>query len=215
MRHLLQVQLEIELYNQGPRNLPVLWEKLVSVTIFCDMDGVLADFDAGVIAAHGKDPVKDQRPAGEWDIATFWGLSQPDFWKPLSSFDFWANLPVCDGALEFFEGLRNRAPVALLTNPSESADCVLGKREWIARNLKGWKGPVYFVYGSKKHIAGPGKILVDDKDENVEEWRRCGGAAVLVPRRWNKRHGIIAEAGALGLALGDVCIEVSNCLARR
>lgn len=38
----------------------------------------------------------------------------------------------------------------------------------------------------KEVFSGPGRALIDDRDENVEGWEKAGGIGVLVPRPWNK-----------------------------
>jgi hypothetical protein len=42
---------------------------------------------------------------------------------------------------------------------------------------------------AKASVAGPGKILIDDKNENIDEWEAAGGIGILYPRPWNRLAG--------------------------
>ncbi len=48
-------------------------------------------------------------------------------------------------------------------------------------------------YAPKSLLAGPDTLLIDDKDENITEFRAGGGHGILVPRPWNKLHGWAGE----------------------
>jgi 5'(3')-deoxyribonucleotidase len=59
------------------------------------------------------------------------------------------------------------------------------KREWpdVVKEKR-----VIICAGSevKASVAGPGKILIDDKNENIDEWEAAGGMGILYPRPWNR-----------------------------
>lgn len=156
--------------------------------IFFDQDGVLADFTRAALRAHGKTlPIMEAK----WDFPSqvgFTGASDPEFWKPLG-FDFWASLPVHADGLALFRRLACHHPkdrFAVLSSPCETAGCVDGKRAWIAEHVPELAKRAFFG-SAKEMFAGPAKLLIDDRDENVERFRAAGGHAVLVPRPWNKR----------------------------
>ena len=65
-----------------------------------------------------------------------------------------------------------------------SADCYSGKAEWITKfDQKRGKHALrdLMICNSKdKHlIAGPTRILIDDREANVKDWQTAGGLAVL------------------------------------
>lgn len=45
----------------------------------------------------------------------------------------------------------------------------------------------YIMTARKELLAGADAILIDDRLENVEEFRKAGGEAVLFPSRWQGR----------------------------
>ena len=90
--------------------------------------------------------------------------------------------------------------ICVLTSPSKYPHCVPGKRAWISKHYP--KLTRQILFGSCKHfIAGPNKLLIDDKDSNVKEFHGAGGASILVPRPWNSHSKycdgvmLVVEAG--------------------
>ena len=159
---------------------------------FIDMDGVIADFVVGACRAHNRpSPYGDPKSLGVFDIEKLWGMTPSEFWLPCDGERFWDDLPKtveADGimalALETF-GLEN---VAVLTTPSMSPYCVPGKRRWIRRHFPELAKSMIFS-SAKRFLGGPGRVLIDDRDRNIEEFSGYGGHGVMVPRPWNKMHG--------------------------
>ncbi len=151
-----------------------------------DLDGVLVDFVGGALSLHGKHvPPSEVR----WDFLTQIGLEPADFWRPLGR-SFWAGLPwTAEGRelLDVVEDVFGPENVCLLTSPCATPGCCEGKLDWVARELPAYRRRV--LVGACKHlVAGPGKLLLDDHDANVEAFREAGGSAILVPRPWNDRR---------------------------
>lgn len=179
--------------------------------VFFDLDGVLADFVGGALKAHGK-----ELPPGEvqWDFCTqigFSGVNDAAFWSPLG-FDFWAGLGVLpDGLclLRAVERLVDPDRIAFLSSPCESPGCVDGKRAWVAAHFPEYRRRLFL--GSAKHLfAGPGKVLVDDHDANIDGFHEAGGQTVCPPRPWNRWK---AECLAGGLFdVGAVTRHVRSCV---
>lgn len=150
--------------------------------ILLDMDGVLVDFVGGAFAWHGK-TIPDAVP---WSIWEAMGLSEREFWEPLG-YDFWANLGWTEDGqdlVERLEEMAGTANIAILSSPCLTAGCAEGKLAWIKRHVPQFSRQ-YLLGPAKEFAASPDRVLVDDYWHNVEKFRKCGGAAVMVPRQWN------------------------------
>lgn len=155
------------------------------VSIFFDVDGVIADFVGGILKQHNREDI--QRKDVRWGLEAQLGIAPADFWHPLG-FEFWANLPMLDDGWRFLqqaEWMLGAANIGLLTSPCDTPGCIDGKRKWIKRYFPDYERRTFF--GSAKHLfAGPTKILVDDNDDNCRRFMEAGGQTLLVPRPWNE-----------------------------
>ena len=160
------------------------------IKVFLDMDGVIADFLSGVSKAHNR-PLPYDRPEamGVWDTEVLWGITAKEFWAPVDNLSFWKGLDKTKEAdalvdlLSFHYGEKN---ICILTAPSKSPWCVPGKRWWIEKHFPQFKDRMIFA-SAKEFLAGPNKILVDDRTQNLKHFEAAGGTGILVPRLWN--HG--------------------------
>jgi hypothetical protein len=152
--------------------------------IFIDLDGVLANFVDSARGVHGLSTPWEKCT---WDFYQREGLTDDTFWNPLGTL-FWSSLPRTDEFDAVLAAARNLADeknIFILSSPCGTPGCITGKAAWIERNLPEFTKRVIFT--SNKHIfSGPGRLLIDDHDKNVEQWVAAGGAAVLFPRPWNK-----------------------------
>lgn len=164
------------------------------VTVFFDLDGVLANFVRGALVHYGRQDVGEGYV--RWGIEAQLGLSPAEFWSGLG-FDFWANLePYGDGFHLFARAAELCGEnIGLLTSPCDTAGCVDGKRAWVARHLPAYSRHLFV--GSAKHLfAGPDKVLVDDHDANVDKFSAAGGRTVQPPRPWNRyAHNCLPGGG--------------------
>lgn len=158
------------------------------MTLFLDLDGVLADFVGGILLAHGR-PWPDRWPPGHWEMAEVLGLTPYQFWLPACCESFWADLPLtpeCSAIVSLAE--RYSQEVFLCSTPSQAPESWSGKLRWIGRHLPAYTRRTILMV-DKALLAGPWSCLVDDNDENVARFRAFGGQAVLVPRHWNSMPG--------------------------
>jgi 5'(3')-deoxyribonucleotidase len=173
--------------------------------VLLDMDGVLADFVGGCAKAHKREsPYAHGMGRGVWDMAQLWKISDEEFWAPTNSRDFWLGLEKTAEADAFVEaanklvGVEN---VAILSSPSDFEGCVGAKREWLNRHFPQFDNGKRMIFAySKGFIAGPHRLLVDDRDKNIVEFRKAGGMAILVPRHWNRGHVVAHRAAEIVLA---------------
>ena len=135
--------------------------------IYCDMDGVLADFDKGYKELTGV------------DLGGKHAKGDAKFWKPISDAgsNFWLNLDWMSGGKTLWNYIKQYNPT-LLSAPSRENESRLGKRLWVKNNIPGTK--LILASASKKqNYSGTNKILIDDRPDNIEQWRSKGGIGIL------------------------------------
>ena len=155
--------------------------------IFCDMDGVLVDFDegykelTGVSTQHADSQGKDE----------FWKLYRDSLKnKDIPERSYWANLDWMPDGKQLWDYISPYNPY-VLTAPSvnfdipfeerykvENNESMQGKTEWVQRlpNMR----KIYFrSAGRKADFAGPNKILIDDRKDTIDKWNANGGIGIL------------------------------------
>ena len=160
-------------------------------TCYLDVDGILADFVSGALAAHGKTLPYAETRWGFPEQIGFSGVDEPLFWLPLG-YDFWRNLPLCPDAHNLVVAVESRFSdrVVLMTSPCDTPGAVEGKVDWIRHHLPEYRRR--FFVGPAKHLAAaPCKLLIDDHDGNCDRFVAEGGNAWSPPRPWN-RHAVRA-----------------------
>jgi len=162
--------------------------------IFFDMDGVLARFVDGSLARHGLPAIPPHDI--NWNFYDRFGLSDPEFWKPLEDSAFWASLePHGDGMDLFGRVLAHVGPerIGFLSSPG-CRGSVDGKKDWLSKHLPD-VAKNHFFGVKKEMVAAPCKLLIDDHDPNIDKFAAAGGRTVLVPRSWNRRRNEIDAEG--------------------
>jgi FMN phosphatase YigB (HAD superfamily) len=161
------------------------------VICFLDLDGCLVDFTAGVLRQFA---LPADTPITSWhfdrQLAARLGLSRESFWQALGE-DFWRCLPwMADGRqlLTEVEGTFGVANVFLLSSPCATYGCREGKHQWVQKHLPNYVNRT-FLGQAKYAFAASDKVLLDDNDDNVAQFRAAGGHAILVPRPWNQKRG--------------------------
>ena len=162
------------------------------VEVFLDLDGVLVDFVNGACKLHGvNNPYLSVDNLGKYEICDLIDIPPSKFFASMGH-DFWANLEWLPDGKEIIDAILKYVKpeqVTLLTSPIKTLGCTSGKMDWIEKNVPKWRRS--FLIGPGKHkIAGPGKLLIDDYDKNVDEWVTHGGRAIQVPRAMNRLHSV-------------------------
>jgi hypothetical protein len=137
-----------------------------STVIYCDMDGVLVDFDEGFKKISGGISAEQFDATGR----------SPEIWKliftnpPDNGITWWATLPKLpdgDTLWRFINSLK--FPVKILSSTSskksKTNNAEIGKRRWLSTNLV----PV---------PPDENVILVDSSESNIAQWRSKGGTAI-------------------------------------
>ena len=165
-----------------------LYEAIKPYTIYCDMDGVLCDFDQGY--ADLTDESTDE--ANAKGKSYFWKLFREKLKeKNIKEKDFWANLEWQPGGKELWTSIKPytpnilSAPAVDFSLPSdeqlspEKNQAIQGKKEWIAKNLSGVGEEIFVPAPQKATYADPKSILIDDMKKNIDAWRASGGKAIF------------------------------------
>ena len=133
--------------------------------VFCDLDGVLADFEQGVKNKFKKTP--DELKSG-----FMWSLIN-------KSDNFFETLPWMPKGRELWEQIRQYHPIILTGIPRGNCTAAEQKIRWCEREL----GPdiqVITCYTKEKsNYCLPKSILIDDRSDNLEIWNVKGGKFIL------------------------------------
>jgi 5'(3')-deoxyribonucleotidase len=152
--------------------------------LFLDMDGVIVDFDGGVRKRYGVDwyPTEWAIPYKEF------GTDFKTFWSNLDTASFWNKLDWMPDGKRIQTIVEPMRPIILTAAVMPFA--AAGKQMWLKREYPDiYKDKRFIIAGgheTKAAVAGPGKILIDDKNENIDEWEKNGGMGILYPRPWNR-----------------------------
>lgn len=138
--------------------------------LFVDLDGVLADFEAGARASLGM---------SVRDFQELHGV--PLLWRWLErTADFYERLPWTDDGRALWEGVTGGdvwtgPPPMILTGLPLGTWAEPQKRRWCAREL-GLGVPVMCCLSvDKRTYCCPGDILIDDRAEARPDWEEAGG----------------------------------------
>jgi hypothetical protein len=136
-------------------------------TIYCDLDGVLVDFDKGYKDLTG---MTTQEANAQGDKV---------FWEPIkkAGASFWIRLKWMPDGKQLWDYIKQYNP-SLLSAPSREESSRIGKRVWVKHNLPGVK-LILANAVDKQNYSGENQILIDDREKNIEQWRSKGGTGIL------------------------------------
>ena len=158
--------------------------------VMLDLDGVLVNFVEGINRAFGikYDYAKlPERMKWNW-FSEYLGLDSQEV-DSICTINFWAGLRwMHDGKeiLELVESIFD--DIYLLTTPMPNPESYTGKMLWVERHIPRYKNRTIITTVSKFLFAGENRILIDDKNENIDEFNEAGGRGILVPRPWNRAY---------------------------
>lgn len=163
-------------------------------TAYVDMDGVLCDLVTPAMHAHGRTDllVDGAWPKGEYDLHSVVGVSYDEFWGEIEKYGFlfWQQLEPYHWMQELLD-LANQAAaeVVLITHPTGAPSSSFGKHKWIQRHF-GKQFTDFIITGAEKwRVAAPGRLLIDDCDDNVNDWIDRDGIGLLFPAQCNSGDG--------------------------
>lgn len=152
--------------------------------IFVDMDGVLCDFVSAIYGIKGKQYREVEYRGGFDDLWQNVGMTEEEMWAIVDHTpDWWRSLKPYPWANDLMELLMNQGvPVRILSTARKHHTSYSGKVQWLEDH--GFNQPL-ILCAEKNLLAGPGRVLVDDKEENVAEWVADGGMGITFPQPWN------------------------------
>ena len=145
--------------------------------IYFDMDGVLADFDRGVVELCGLEPsdqaIRDEEKTNE-------------LYAAMRRFDhFYDELKPIPGAIELFEELYKKYgnKCEILSGIPKPKRGIINagtdKIHWCERLLpEGVKANIVFREEKHQYCIGKEAILIDDLQTNIDEWEAAGGTGI-------------------------------------
>ena len=136
--------------------------------IYCDMDGVLCDFNKRFEQFGGMPPREYEAKYG---TNKFWELIDK------VGTDFWFKMPWTPEGKQLWDHIKQYNP-ALLLAPSLNYSSRYGKKLWVQENMPGTK-LILAKRSNKKDYASGKSILIDDLDKNINEWRAAKGIGIL------------------------------------
>lgn len=155
------------------------YDRRMKYRIYLDMDGVLADFDRGVLElCH----MKSYSQNGKWD-------PQYDdlMWAAMQKIDhFYDRLELMPDAKEMFDliyGIYGDQCEILTGVPRPERGILTAgedKISWMKRLLSPTV-KVNIVLRKEKilYCKGPDSILIDDREKTILEWKEAGGTGIL------------------------------------
>ena len=130
--------------------------------LFLDLDGVLADFDAGARQLFRMDKDEFERLHGR---KTFWG-------KIARTRDFYGSLPEMPDARELFDAVAHLDPTILTGLPLGNW-AAAQKERWVEEHFPGTPIITTMARDKHKHMH-PGDVLVDDRETHRPAYEQAG-----------------------------------------
>lgn len=133
--------------------------------LFCDLDGVLADFEQGVLNKFKKD-VDEIKPALLWSV-----INKSD--------SFFETLPWMPKGRELWSEIMEYNPIILTGVPSGSMTGAQQKINWCKRELGEDVDVITCLTKDKSKYCLNRSILIDDRSDNLTHWINKGGLFLL------------------------------------
>lgn len=163
-------------------------------TIYLDMDGVLCDFVTPAMTVHGRPELLQPGawPKGVYTLEEVLGVTKSQFWEPIDNLDypFWSMLPAYPWWQTLLHVSMARAYQVVILSKPHGPQSTAGKHYWLTHHF-GHDFDRYAFTPHKHLLAGRGKVLIDDCEANIREWRNAGGIGLLFPQPWNNGEGDI------------------------
>ena len=176
--------------------------------IYCDMDGVLTDFEKRFVSLLQQEGPK------YYSKAVIAQVTRPkhfdklegstEFWKFIDQhigLEFWSEMPWMPNGRQLWDFIQPYGP-KLLTSPSRDNTSRLGKRLWVKENLSPAPEVLFRFGDAKADFANENTILIDDKPSNLRAFASKGGIAIEC--KDGDVSSVINELKQLGYGEGEL-----------
>jgi len=154
--------------------------------IYCDMDGVLTDFERRFVEMlrqegpkyYSKEVINQVTRPKHFEALE----GQEEFWNFIDNhigLEFWSGMEWMPNGRELWNFIQPYGP-KLLTSPSRDNTSRLGKRLWVKENLVPAPEVLFRFGDAKSDFANENAILIDDKPSNLVAFASKGGIALEV-----------------------------------
>jgi len=177
-------------------------EQSSALQIYCDMDGVLVDFETGVID-YVNNSLQDDEEGHKYKRKLKGALDQLEREHSITLIDigfdkstrlnaarnymyklvgdnreFWADLHWTTDGQQLWNHIKQFDPI-ILTAPmhGKNKGSELGKHDWIEKNLEIDKSKIIMTSDKYKHAA-PNHLLIDDMMKYLGPWLEAGGQGI-------------------------------------
>ncbi len=169
-------------------SLGMLMEDLKKYQLYCDMDGVLCDFDAQFEKYFGTNPKEYIEERG---LPSFESAVEE------AGVQFWSDMPWFPGSQELWKKIGKHGTI-ILSSPSNFTKAVEGKKLWIQKNLSPSPKEIIFKQTGDKHSVLAGKseeeikrsVLIDDYKVNLIPWKEIGGIGIKHENQKDTSHAL-------------------------
>lgn len=134
--------------------------------IYCDMDGVLCDFDRQFQSMFSVHPDKYR---AQWGKLKFWDDIQK------KGVYYWSEMPWMPDGKKLWDYIK-RLNAKVLSAPADFDECKIGKKKWVKRYLG---NPTTILTKQKEKYANSRSILIDDRPKYLNRWINAGGIGIL------------------------------------
>ena len=133
--------------------------------IFCDMDGVIVNFDEGIKQLCGAYPQQ---------------LVRSEMWqKVINTPNYWLNLAQLPHAKDIISYLRPKGFKILTGLPVYGYDKAAREKPlWIKKYFGSDIEVICCLTKDKRSYCHKGDVLIDDREQTIKEWREVGGIGI-------------------------------------
>ncbi len=138
---------------------------LTKHNVFCDLDGVLADFEEGFLKKWKKN-TDEMKPSLLWALIN-------------KSKTFFETLPWTPRGKELWSQIKEYNPIILTGVPRGSNTAMEQKRKWCQRELGEDIDVICCSTKDKPNYCLANSILIDDRLDNFKPWTDKGGKFII------------------------------------
>jgi len=159
-------------------------DEVIEYKIYCDMDGVLTDWNEAI---NRLDPNFDNIPTKKekWDKIDAEGVK------------FWSNMKWLKDGRKLWNYIKDKNVKILSAHAKNRFLAIEGKKDWLRKNIGAVvaKQAIITAKDKKKNYSDGNSILIDDREDNIKEWKSKSGIGILYKSATNtikqlKRIGI-------------------------